>query len=166
MRLAATRAARSGPPAGLPLRSAAVGVQFHQRLADELHAPVGARQSVQDGAVKHKHAMHLRQLRSAWYRAALSSTRRSRRNHTRPVANSFSWVPLKLDMSRDSAPHQPDESFPDRHARAGGCGFCQSVVYVCEHSERGALGLVINKPSDINLKGLFDKVELPLRARI
>ena len=40
--------------------------------------------------------------------------------------------------------------------------FARSVVYVCEHSERGALGLVINKPSDINLKVLFDKVELPL----
>jgi putative transcriptional regulator len=41
--------------------------------------------------------------------------------------------------------------------------FARSVVYLCEHSARGALGLVINKPSDINLKGLFDKVELPLR---
>jgi putative transcriptional regulator len=41
--------------------------------------------------------------------------------------------------------------------------FAKSVVYLCEHSSRGALGLVINKPSDINLKGLFDKVELPLR---
>jgi putative transcriptional regulator len=29
---------------------------------------------------------------------------------------------------------------------------------------RGALGLVINKPSDINLKNLFDKVDLPLAA--
>ena len=43
--------------------------------------------------------------------------------------------------------------------------FAKSVVYVCEHSERGALGLVINKPSDINLKDLFDKVELPLLRR-
>ena len=41
--------------------------------------------------------------------------------------------------------------------------FAKSVVYLCEHSARGALGLVINKPSDINLQGLFDKVELPLR---
>ncbi len=40
--------------------------------------------------------------------------------------------------------------------------FAKSVVYLCEHSERGALGLVINKPSDIKLKHLFDKVELPL----
>jgi putative transcriptional regulator len=41
--------------------------------------------------------------------------------------------------------------------------FAKSVIYMCEHTERGALGLIINKPSDINLKGLFDKVELPLR---
>ena len=41
--------------------------------------------------------------------------------------------------------------------------FAKSVIYMCEHSERGALGLIINKPSDINVKGLFDKVELPLR---
>jgi putative transcriptional regulator len=41
--------------------------------------------------------------------------------------------------------------------------FAKSVIYLCEHSARGALGLVINKPSDINLKNLFDKVELPLR---
>lgn len=41
--------------------------------------------------------------------------------------------------------------------------FSRSVVYLCEHSERGALGLIINKPSDITLKGLFDKVDLSLR---
>lgn len=38
--------------------------------------------------------------------------------------------------------------------------FARSVVYLCEHSPRGALGLIINKPSDINLKKLFDKVDL------
>lgn len=40
--------------------------------------------------------------------------------------------------------------------------FARSVVYVCEHSERGALGLVINKPGAMDLKRLFEKVELPL----
>jgi putative transcriptional regulator len=40
--------------------------------------------------------------------------------------------------------------------------FARSVVYVCEHNERGALGLVINKPSDIDLRQLFEKVDLPL----
>jgi putative transcriptional regulator len=37
-----------------------------------------------------------------------------------------------------------------------------SVVYLCEHNEKGALGLVINKPIDIKLKNLFEKVELRL----
>ena len=40
--------------------------------------------------------------------------------------------------------------------------FARSVVYLCEHSSRGALGLVINKPSDIDLRNLFNKVDLPL----
>jgi putative transcriptional regulator len=40
--------------------------------------------------------------------------------------------------------------------------FVGAVVYLCEHTERGALGLVINKPIDIKLKNLFEKVELKL----
>ena len=40
--------------------------------------------------------------------------------------------------------------------------FAGSVVYLCEHTERGALGLVINKPIDINLRNLFEKVEINL----
>jgi putative transcriptional regulator len=37
-----------------------------------------------------------------------------------------------------------------------------SVVYLCEHNEKGALGLVINKPIDIKLKNLFEKVDITL----
>ena len=40
--------------------------------------------------------------------------------------------------------------------------FTGAVVYLCEHTEKGALGLVINKPIDIKLKNLFEKVELSL----
>ena len=40
--------------------------------------------------------------------------------------------------------------------------FAGSVIYLCEHTEKGALGLVINKPIDIKLKNLFEKVELTL----
>ncbi|BDU57592.1 UPF0301 protein [Limnohabitans sp. MORI2] len=43
--------------------------------------------------------------------------------------------------------------------------FAKSVVYVCEHSERGALGLVINKPSDLSMTGLFEKVDLSLHRQ-
>jgi putative transcriptional regulator len=41
--------------------------------------------------------------------------------------------------------------------------FSRSVVYMCEHSERGAMGLVINKASELSMRQLFDKVDLPLR---
>ena len=40
--------------------------------------------------------------------------------------------------------------------------FAGTVVYLCEHSERGALGLVINKPIELKLTNLFEKVDLHL----
>nr|WP_297352556.1 YqgE/AlgH family protein [uncultured Caldimonas sp.] len=40
--------------------------------------------------------------------------------------------------------------------------FAGAVVYLCEHTDKGALGLVINKPIDIKLRNLFEKVELTL----
>ena len=40
--------------------------------------------------------------------------------------------------------------------------FAGTVVYLCEHTDKGALGLVINKPIDIKLRNLFEKVELSL----
>ncbi len=40
--------------------------------------------------------------------------------------------------------------------------FAGTVVYLCEHNEKGAVGLVINKPIDIKLRNLFEKVELAL----
>ena len=44
----------------------------------------------------------------------------------------------------------------------GGDTFAGAVIYLCEHTDKGALGLVINKPIDIKLKNLFEKVELSL----
>lgn len=40
--------------------------------------------------------------------------------------------------------------------------FSRSVVYVCEHNERGALGLIINKPSTLSLQILLSKIDLPM----
>jgi len=37
-----------------------------------------------------------------------------------------------------------------------------TVIYVCEHSEKGALGLVINRPTDLSLAGLLEKIDLKL----
>ncbi len=40
--------------------------------------------------------------------------------------------------------------------------FAGAVVYMCEHTENGAMGVVINRPIDIKLKNLFEKVDLHL----
>ena len=40
--------------------------------------------------------------------------------------------------------------------------FAGSVVYVCEHTDKGALGLVINRPTELTLENLFDRIELKL----
>ena len=40
--------------------------------------------------------------------------------------------------------------------------FAGSVVYLFEHTERGAMGLVVNKPTEVDLLSLFDKIDLKL----
>lgn len=40
--------------------------------------------------------------------------------------------------------------------------FGGSVVYVCEHNAKGALGLIINKTTDIHVRHLFSRLELGL----
>ncbi|MFM2343714.1 MAG: hypothetical protein RLZZ210_322 [Pseudomonadota bacterium] len=42
--------------------------------------------------------------------------------------------------------------------------FHQSVVYVCDHNEDGALGLIINKEIDLKMSDLFRKLELDTLA--
>ena len=41
-----------------------------------------------------------------------------------------------------------------------------TVIYVCEHTEQGALGLVINRPTDLTVGDLLKRLELPLTLEI
>lgn len=41
--------------------------------------------------------------------------------------------------------------------------FGGTVVYVCEHNENGVLGVVINKPTDMTMQVLFDRIDLKLQ---
>ncbi len=66
-------------------------------------------------------------------------------------------------MSTDSAPINLTNHFLIAMPGLQDEIFSRSVVYLCEHSQRGALGLVINKPSDFNISSLFDKVNLLLQ---
>lgn len=40
--------------------------------------------------------------------------------------------------------------------------FGGTVVYVCEHNENGVLGVVINKPTDMTMQVLFERIDLKL----
>ena len=40
--------------------------------------------------------------------------------------------------------------------------FSRTLTFVCEHNERGALGIVVNRPIEVTLAALFRQVEIPL----
>lgn len=40
--------------------------------------------------------------------------------------------------------------------------FARALVYLCEHGEHGAMGLIVNKPSGIAMAQLFDQIDLPM----
>ncbi|MBS7778682.1 MAG: YqgE/AlgH family protein [Comamonas sp.] len=65
-------------------------------------------------------------------------------------------------MPADSAPINLTHHFLIAMPGVEDESFSRSVVYLCEHSERGALGLIINKPMPLSLEGLLDKIDLSL----
>ncbi|MCK9389583.1 MAG: YqgE/AlgH family protein [Sulfuritalea sp.] len=40
--------------------------------------------------------------------------------------------------------------------------FARTLTYVCEHNAEGAIGIIVNRPIDMKLAGLFDRVSIPL----
>jgi putative transcriptional regulator len=43
--------------------------------------------------------------------------------------------------------------------------FSRSLTYICEHNDQGALGVVVNRPIDLTLQALFERLSLRLRER-
>ena len=43
--------------------------------------------------------------------------------------------------------------------------FSKTLTYICEHNDQGALGLVVNRPIDMTLKALFERLSLQMRDR-
>ena len=37
--------------------------------------------------------------------------------------------------------------------------FSRSLTYICEHNDEGAMGLVVNQPTNMNLKGLLNQID-------
>jgi putative transcriptional regulator len=44
--------------------------------------------------------------------------------------------------------------------------FGGAVVYICEHNDNGVLGVVINKPTDMTMEVLFERIDLELSAAL
>jgi putative transcriptional regulator len=40
--------------------------------------------------------------------------------------------------------------------------FSRTLTYICEHNDQGALGLVVNRPIDMTLQALFERLSLPM----
>jgi putative transcriptional regulator len=41
--------------------------------------------------------------------------------------------------------------------------FSRSLTYICEHNDQGALGLVVNRPIDMTLQALFERLSMDFR---
>lgn len=42
--------------------------------------------------------------------------------------------------------------------------FAHSITYILDHSDEGAVGLVINKPMDLKVSSLLDEIDMPVRV--
>lgn len=42
--------------------------------------------------------------------------------------------------------------------------FSRTLTYICEHNAEGALGIIVNRPMDMSLATLFERVNIPLEA--
>ena len=42
--------------------------------------------------------------------------------------------------------------------------FTRTLTYIAEHNEQGALGIIVNRPIDMTLATLFERIDLPLEA--
>ena len=44
--------------------------------------------------------------------------------------------------------------------------FAKSLIYIAEHNDQGALGIIVNRPIDMNLGMLFEQIDLPLEPEV
>jgi putative transcriptional regulator len=42
--------------------------------------------------------------------------------------------------------------------------FVKTLTFICEHNDKGALGVVVNRPIEMNLQTLLEQVSIPFRA--
>lgn len=40
--------------------------------------------------------------------------------------------------------------------------FFHTVTYICEHNEQGAMGIVLNRPTDLHLNDILEQLDIPV----
>jgi putative transcriptional regulator len=44
--------------------------------------------------------------------------------------------------------------------------FSQSITYICEHDEQGAMGIVINQPLELSLSEIFEHLQIKAQVKV
>lgn len=73
--------------------------------------------------------------------------------HVNALGESASVAPSGLNLANHFLIAMPSMQDPV---------FGGTVVYVCEHNDKGVLGVVINKPTDMTMDVLFERIDLKL----
>jgi putative transcriptional regulator len=77
-----------------------------------------------------------------------------------PLSARQAWARVNWDMQNVNLTHHFLIAMPnmaDPH-------FAKTLTYICEHNEQGALGVVVNRPIEMNLQALLEQVSLPLNS--
>jgi putative transcriptional regulator len=61
--------------------------------------------------------------------------------------------PDRIDLSRHFLIAMPSMADPI---------FSRALIYLCDHNEQGAMGIIVNRPLGMTVKALFEQIDLPL----
>lgn len=88
--------------------------------------------------------------------AALAASESDAAADKTPAPEEEAKAPLDLDLTNHFLIAMPSMLDPI---------FGGTVVYLCEHNHNGALGVVINKPTDMTMDVLLDRINLKLEIK-
>ncbi len=140
-------------------------VEFDDARVNERHATIVSRQRREDFAVENERAQDLAAACERVIECSMVCDAQVAPKPDQPqikVGHQAAPLVKSRIMSKTSDRINLTNQFLIAMPNMADPTFSGTVVYLCEHSERGALGLVINKPTDIDLQSLFDRIDLKL----
>jgi putative transcriptional regulator len=141
------------------------GIQLLDRAQDELDAAIAARQRVEDGGVEDEYAMHpvVRQQRPVQggmvvVAQVAAEPDQGGRHGGGILGNGLRDYNVERTMETVSLANHFLIAMPAMDDP----NFSRTLTFICEHNADGAIGIIVNRPTDMNLAGLFDRVSIPL----